>query len=53
MILLPHFDIPSGFQPGKIPQEFPFQCTMFCVHIGRHTFDPSEARTHDPKKQPI
>ena len=29
MILLPNFDIPSGFQLGKIPQEFPFQGPVF------------------------
>ena len=29
MILLPHFDILSGFQLGKIPQEFPFQGPVF------------------------
>ena len=29
MILLPHFDIPSGLQLGKIPQEFPFQGPVF------------------------
>ena len=29
MILLPHFDIPSGSQLRKIPQEFPFQGPVF------------------------
>ena len=29
MMLLPHFDIPCGFQLGKIPQEFPFQGQVF------------------------
>jgi len=29
MILLPHFDIPSGFGLGKISQEFLFQGPVF------------------------
>ena len=29
MILLPHFDIPSGFWLGKFPQEFPFYGPVF------------------------
>ena len=29
MILLPNFDIPSGFQLEKILQEFPFQGPVF------------------------
>ncbi len=29
MMLSSNFDIPSGFQLGKIPQEFPFQGPVF------------------------
>ena len=35
MILLPHFDIPSGFRLGKIPQKFPFQGPVFFGLFGK------------------
>ena len=33
MLLLRHFDIPSGFQLGKLPHEFPFQGPVFFALI--------------------
>ena len=36
----------------KIGPERGSAITMFCVHSGRHTFGPSEDRTHNPNSRP-